>query len=288
MSTVFISRAGRPISLSTTPPSYSFRPVLNQAPVDQSPSQEPKFIVGDFETTAYNNPSYGTESGHTSYNPSFRIEVTHIQEKDLLEPPTRGQAWSRSPSPAGYGFNRRLEQNNIPFDGSRWMGILRFTLRLLILVASAAIIGLLTHSMSVYFCTQTINFSGVEAAWPTQVNLFPSHFLLVVGVISLASSFVTLVQSFWHRVAVPIPLGDKFAIVLSGILIGLWIASAFVFEGYKKPDKASLVWWACYREGGPADQLVGYDLVCAEHVRFPYNVILWSLYTDSSRTLLKT
>ncbi|KAI9873402.1 MAG: hypothetical protein M1830_000435 [Pleopsidium flavum] len=263
MSTVSTIRPGRSIPSLTPPPSYSFRPVLGDPP-DQSPSQEPRFVVGDFQST-YSNSSYGTESGYTPYESSFRIEVTHVQGKDLLDPPVRGQGWPRSPSPAGYGFNRPPERTDMPFDGSRGMGTLRFTLRLLILVASAVTIGLLTHSMSIYFRTKTINVSGVEPAWPNQVSLFPTYFLLSVAAVSLASSFVTLVQSFWHRTAVPISLGDKFTIILSGILIGSWIASAFIFEGYKKPDSASLVWWACYRKGGPADQLVGYDLVCAKH-----------------------
>lgn len=275
MFTASISRADSPPP-SSTPPPYSFYPEQDQGPLVQSPSQEPKFVVGDFETAADNDSSYGAESGYPAYDSSFRIELTHIEEKDLLDPLT----WPRSPPLTCQGFDERLLTDSTPSDGLRWTGILRFTLRLCVLVGSAAIIGLLTHSTSIYFRTKTVHFPGADAAWPDSVKLFPTHFLLAVAIFSLSSSFILLLQSFWNRVVVPIPLGDIVSAIFSGISIAFWIASAFVFERYKNPNKASLVWWACYRKGGPADQLVAYDLVCSEHVSFSRAVILCSVHTN--------
>ena len=264
--------AARQMPLCTpTHSSRSSPPVLNLSDSAQSPSREPRFIVGSFETRAYDQPSDGEESRRTPNTPSFHIEVTHIRERDLLSPPLPGRRWSESSVTTDCASKKPWKGNGARSDGPRWPGIIRSLLRLVIILESAAVLGLVTHSTSIYLDTRTVLFSDGRPAWSTEVNLFPARFLQVVASLSLATCLLTVTHQLWRRVTTVTPVGDQMALVSSGLMAGLWVASVAITRQHDHRNDAKLAGWACYRAGRPINQIVNYNLICAEQVSLPWD-----------------
>lgn len=225
-----------------------------------SPSREPRFIVGPFEPISSPQPSPGFPPPEDL---SFRIEVTDIREKDLLRPPTPGLPWFKSSQDTSYEGSERETTGS---EGPRLPGIFRFLLRLVIFLESAAVLSLTTHSVSIFTRTQTIRFGGIEPAWPDQIELFPARFRQAVACTSLSISLLVLVHLLWRRFTTPPLFDNYYAIVCSGLMMGLWFAAAIVSRQHPGHEKGTIASWACPRAGTRPIRVVDYNLICAEQV----------------------
>lgn len=259
-------RTGRETPCLGPRPSFSFRPELSSPQSTTSPTREPRFIVGPFESRTFEEPSHGEEPRHTPSESSFRIELTHIREKDLLSPPLPGRRWSISSDATSCDFGEVGQKDDVRFGPSTWPGILRFIFRFLILVESIAVLVIATHSVSIYTNSQSIRSTGADPAWPAEVNLFPTSFLQVVAGVSLVASLLTWLHDLRRRYNGTTTIADPLSMVSSGLMTGLWIATTAISRQPELPDEPSLAWWACHRTGNPLNESVNYNLVCAEQV----------------------
>jgi len=278
MFTVANGRTGRETPCFGPRPSFTFRPAPNSPQSTTSPSREPRFVVGPFESRTYDEPSHGQESRHTPSESSFRIELTHIREKDLLSPPLPNRRWSESSDATSCEFREVVQEPDARSHVPKWPGILRFIFRFLILLESIAVLVIATHSVAIYTDSPSIRFTGVDPARPAEVNLFPTSFLQVVAGVSLVSSILTWLHALRRRYTGTTTVGDPLAMVLSGLMTGLWVAATAVSKQYDSADEPGLAWWACHRMDRPLRENVNYNLVCAEQVSFP----LGCLHTSGS------
>ncbi len=249
-----------------TPRPASFQPDIVMPPNSRCVSYgaDSSFSISQFD---YSNPSYGAESEYNSYDANYRVEMTHVQERDLLELPSRSHGRSRSTSPVD--FSSRAPPTmaiELTSNAPRWPGVVRLVLRMLIMLSSAAIVGLLAHSLSIYYKTRNMNFSGNEPAWPKSLYLLPSNLLAGVAVASLNCSIVILIQSLRQKFSAPITTGDKSAVAFAIFFIAAWTVAAVVFKRFQEPDKANMAWHACLRKGGATAKLANFDMVCQEQV----------------------
>ena len=266
MFTIANGRTGRETPCFGPRPSFSFRRESQSPQSTTSPLREPRFIVGPFESRADDEPSHGEESRRTPSESTFRIELTHIREKDLLSPPILGRRWSESSDATSCEVREVVQQNDVRLRGLRWPGILRFVFRSLTLLQSIAVLVLAAHSESIYMRTQSIRVAGSDPAWPAEVKLFSARFVQVVAGISLVSSLFTWLHALRRRYAGTTTVGDQFVMASSGLMMGLWVAATAISRQHEGPDEPSLAWWACHRTGNPPNGRVAYNLVCAELV----------------------
>ena len=260
-------RTGRETPCFGPRPSFSFRPESSSPQSTVSPSREPRFIVGPFESRVDDEPFHGQEPRLTPSESSFRIELTHIREKDLLSPPLPGRRWSISSDATSCDFREVVQKNDVQFTAPRWPSILRFIFRFLILLESIAVLVIATHSVSIYTGSQPIRSTGVDPTSPAEINLFPTSFLQVVAGISLVSSLLTWLHALRSRYTGISSVGDHLAMVSSGLMTGLWVATAAIFRQHESSDEPSLAWLACHQTGSQLKESTDYRLICAEQVR---------------------
>lgn len=266
------------------PPSESLKPSPISIPraISPAPCHRPKFSVAEFETDGYANPSYVHEPEYNRYDANHSVEMTRVVEKDMLDVPS-AMGRSRSPSPASFDFRRHAIPEPIVAP-PKWPGVARFILRLMILIASPVIVGLLAHSLAIYHQTHNINFSGTEESWPKTLTLFPINLLIAVASISFVASLVALFQSFRSKFSSPITLGDYISIGSSILLIALWIATIVISKQHENSDKADLAWWACRKKSSPDNHMVGYNVICQEQVSTQFHCVqtLWLIFVERS------
>lgn len=281
-------RTGRETPCFGPRPSFSFRLESSSPQSTTSPSREPRFIVGPFESRRHDEPSYGEGIRHSPSESSFRIELTHIREKDLLSPPLPNRRWSESSDATSCEFTEEVQEHDTRSSVPKWPSILRILFRSLILLESIAVLVIATHSVSIYTDSQPRS-TDVNPPRPDQVNLFPTSFLQVVAGVSLVSSILTWLHALRRRYTGTTVISDPLAMAVSGLMTGLWVAATAISTQYESPDEPGLTWWACHRAGRPLREDVNYNLVCAEQVSFPLGCCtLEDLNLTASRPSSKT
>lgn len=262
-------RTGRETPCLGPQASFFFGPESNSPQSTTSPSREPRFIVGAFERKTDDEPSYGQESRHTPFESGFRIELTHIREKDLLSPPLLNRRWSDSSEAPICEFREVVQEYDARSGVPEWPGILRFVFRFLILLESIAVLATATHSVSIYTRFLWLHFPESNPARPPEVNLFPTSFFQVVAGVSLVSSAITWSLALRRRYTGTTTVGDPLVMALSGLMAGLWVAAMAISRQYESPDEPGLAWYACHHTVRPQREIANHRLVCAEQVSSP-------------------
>ena len=147
-----------------------------------------------------------------------------------------------------------------------WPRILTAGLHIFVVLATAAMIGLLAHTLSGYSGTRGINFAGVNSSWPADLDLHPAVIFLVVASISLLVSLVWAFLTLFRLKRPSFSFAEMASVMLSLALLILWIAADFLEIQSELTPKRSLLSWACRRGSSPANVLVRYGSICKEQV----------------------
>ena len=148
----------------------------------------------------------------------------------------------------------------------RWPGITRLALNLLIVFSATTLLGLVSNSAFQYSHTKGINFSGYDMAWPQDLDVLPTEYLLAVAVVTLIASLIASVQSYRRLHAQMLSLTDKIFVGLAIILFGAWIGGNVILNQSLGASKPNMMRWACHRRDSPTNVLVSYSSVCQEQV----------------------
>lgn len=149
----------------------------------------------------------------------------------------------------------------------RWPRYLGIAFHILIVLFSIAIIGLVSHSLHSYSSTRNINFSGLNASWPKDLNLRLEYFFLAISSLSIASSFASSIHTFLRRKSNSFSVFEIVSIIMSVLVFSLWIAGLAVQYQSEKTPKRDVLRWSCRRRNNPTNTLVSYASICDEQVR---------------------
>jgi hypothetical protein len=244
------------------PPSVHSR-TSSPAPSYRSKFTEPE-LDGDNITSPPLSRGLGIQDGHNNSEPATPYFPPPPKEKGRLFVHAKSPR-SRSPSLAPFILKPDREVETAS-PTPRWPRIVRLALRVITLITSPVIVGLLVHSIRVYYRTRDINFSGTDGSWPSSTNLAPAHFLIAVASISIVMSLMALLQCLRKQPLASISTWDVVSISFSLILVVLWIASSVVFEKNGQAGENSLVSWSCDRKHSPGNHLISYGVICGEQV----------------------
>lgn len=147
-----------------------------------------------------------------------------------------------------------------------WPRILTASLHILVVLSTAAIIGLLAHTLTGYSGSRGIKFGGNNISWPSDLDLHPAVFLLVIASISMLNSLVWTGFTLFRLKRPSFSPAEVASIMLSLGLLILWLAADFLETRSEHTPKKSLLSWACRRESSPTNVLVRYGSICEEQV----------------------
>ncbi len=253
------------------PPGYlNIPPSEHSRNASPSPSYRSKFTAPELEGgSAASLPlAKGVDVNDPHYNydtaiPYFPPPPKEKEKGRLFVPPRSYRPKSPSQTAFLLESERKIDTSS---TASRLPSIVRLVLRVLTLIASPVVVGLLVHSLQLYTSTRDIKFSGTEESWPTSTNLSPVHFLIAVATISILTSLLALLQSLRNKFSAPISVWDIISMSCSIIILILWIASTVKFHQDDKPGKNSLIRSSCERKYSPNNHLISYKVICDEQV----------------------
>ena len=153
-----------------------------------------------------------------------------------------------------------------------WPRMLTASLHSFVICATAAVIGLLGHTLVGYSGTTGINFGGSVLSWPNDIDLHPTDFFLTVSAITLVVSAIGLYFTLVRLKHSSFTFIEMVLALSSILILILWIAADFLETHSEKTPKKSLLAWACRRVSSPTNILVSYASICQEQVGLPHAV----------------
>ena len=168
----------------------------------------------------------------------------------------------------GYGTVFSRMRSDTHSSNPDWLSSVRSALRLLIIIASGAVIGLLTHTIIIYRSNRFIKLRDgeVPVPWPAKTNMISTYTLLTVAVTGFLVSVTSLVLSFLKMFRRRSPSRNATRImVASGGVVG-WTAALLVYSIVNNETNASLGNYACRNRNRMANGRYQHRLVCDEQV----------------------
>ncbi|OCK76017.1 hypothetical protein K432DRAFT_307314 [Lepidopterella palustris CBS 459.81] len=175
-----------------------------------------------------------------------------------------------TPKETSYRTNGRLslkleEPNLIRPHRPQWLSVIQFCLRISILILTAAVVGLLAHTLDIYHGTSGDTMAGqVPTWWPTKVNLTPSYILFSVGFANFCGSVVVLAFTIRKQFAMPMRWWNMFRVCTGIFAVVAWAVGLTAFRILEKGGDGSLEYYACKVQGDAGHGQHDYRMVCKE------------------------
>ncbi|KAF2121464.1 hypothetical protein BDV96DRAFT_483707 [Lophiotrema nucula] len=149
---------------------------------------------------------------------------------------------------------------------SHWLSSIRSGLRLLIIVLSGTVTGILVHTLQIYRGNRYLDLRHGELPmiWPARTNLAPTLVLFTVAMLNFLASVAILTLSFKKSFRRPIRSRDLYRIVAGSLGVGLWLVALVVFHLLNKASKASLGRYSCTNRNMMSNGRYQYRAVCSE------------------------
>ncbi|KAH7115969.1 hypothetical protein B0J11DRAFT_443946 [Dendryphion nanum] len=149
---------------------------------------------------------------------------------------------------------------------TNWLSGLRSCLRLLIIVLSGAVTGMLVHTMQIYRGNRSIDLRKGELpmTWPARTNLAPTLALFAVAAGNFMASVAIMALSFKRGFRRPIRSRDAYRVVAGSLGVILWATALVVFHLLDRANKASLGHYACANRNIMSNGRYQYRAVCSE------------------------
>ncbi|ORY19002.1 hypothetical protein BCR34DRAFT_595829 [Clohesyomyces aquaticus] len=166
----------------------------------------------------------------------------------------------------------------LPSDASakpHWLSSARSALRLLIIVLSGAVVGMLVHTLKIYRGNSSLRLRHGELPmhWPARTNLAPTIVLFSIAAANFVASIAILALSFKKSFRRPIRSRDVYRIVAGSFGVILWIAALLVYNLLDKASKASLGQYSCTNKNVMSNGRYQYRAVCSEQAMAFYIAI---------------
>ncbi|KAF2019940.1 hypothetical protein BU24DRAFT_342069 [Aaosphaeria arxii CBS 175.79] len=147
-----------------------------------------------------------------------------------------------------------------------WLSSLRSFLRLLIIVLSGSVTGMLVHTMQIYRGNISLDLRKGELpmTWPARTNLAPTLVLFFIAAANFIASVAILSLSFKRSFRRPIRSRDAYRIIAGSFGVILWATALVVFTLLDKASKASLGHYACSNRNIMSNGRFQYRAVCSE------------------------
>lgn len=147
-----------------------------------------------------------------------------------------------------------------------WLSGLRSCLRLLIIVLSGAVTGMLVHTMHIYRGNSSLDLRKGELpmTWPARTNLAPTLALFIVAAGHFMASVAIMALSFKRGFRRPIRSRDAYRVVAGSLGVILWATSLVSFHLMDKANRASLGHYACQNRNIMSNGRYQYRAVCSE------------------------
>ncbi|KAI9800257.1 MAG: hypothetical protein M1833_003371 [Piccolia ochrophora] len=228
--------------------------------------QDLNVSVPDFN---FSTPSRSRNGRHTASSSRTSVYIPDFGGRFVLEPSARSQF----SSPTSFASKTPSDATEIFPIGPQWPRNVRLVLRVSVILWSAAILGLMAHTLSAYLQTRELSIStqaGIVRIWPRTAKVFPLYFLLGVSAVAVVVSIASLVYSFRRYEPMTLSLADKVGIATSIVVLIAWIASLVLFRQSGVSDKMSLGRWACYYRKAEVKSRIDFGLVCDEQTAAQY------------------
>jgi hypothetical protein len=162
---------------------------------------------------------------------------------------SRGPSPSHDLSGARESFLNPVPQKKAkPSGHERAIYVIRLVLRILSLVSSVAILGVLLHVLIRYFKTRdlvdTERDTGIRLrVWPAGLKLWPTNLLLSAAAAATLLSFTLCMASFSKQIRRLTKRGHVFTLVVSAIGLVLWAAATIYFKLWDSKDMKGYDLW---------------------------------------------
>ncbi|KAF2199127.1 hypothetical protein GQ43DRAFT_376998 [Delitschia confertaspora ATCC 74209] len=155
---------------------------------------------------------------------------------------------------------------------SDWMSRVRSALRLLIIILSSGVIGLLAHTITIYRGNWYLDLRNGELpmSWPAKTNLIPTIILLSVASTNVLVSFIILALSFMKSFRRPVRYRDVYRILAGTFGIALWGVALGLYSLLNGTTKASLARYSCANWNVMSNGRYQYRKVCEEQASAIY------------------
>ncbi|KAF2473931.1 uncharacterized protein BDR25DRAFT_301991 [Lindgomyces ingoldianus] len=223
--------------------------------------EQPRILVAYNTTTRTGLKEHRPLSPIPSPKPS-PLPVSRPAGPPYYPPPDRYNGYSRQPR----RFSARMQ---LPSDTSAkpsWLSSLRSALRLLIIVLSGAVAGMLVHTLQIYRGNSSLDLRKGELpmTWPARTNLAPTIVLFSIAAANFLASVAILALSFKKSFRRPIRSRDVYRIVAGSFGVILWVAALLVYNLLDKASKASLGQYSCTNKNVMSNGRYQYRTVCSE------------------------
>ncbi|KAF2188183.1 hypothetical protein K469DRAFT_566862 [Zopfia rhizophila CBS 207.26] len=147
-----------------------------------------------------------------------------------------------------------------------WLSGVRSALRILIIVLSGAVVGMLVHTLEIYRGNISLDLRNGELpmTWPARTNLAPTIILFSIAAANFFASVAILALSVKKSFRRPIRSRDVYRVVAGSFGIVLWAAALVTYNLFDKASKASLGQYACTNKNAMSNGRYQYRTVCSE------------------------
>lgn len=182
---------------------------------------------------------------------------------------------SRPPSTVPFLFEEA--EKDLPPQTPAYLRYGRVALRLLVLVCSAAVIGVAANSLVSYDETKnytmgantqalSVEPTGDKSLWPSGTLLIPTDVLLLVASCSVLATLVIIPISCIKDYDGTPMIKDPMWIMPDGIYVLAWLVGVVVFEAVSKAVDDSLMKYACDNRNTLFANVGKYGSVCGQQV----------------------
>ncbi|KAF2808419.1 uncharacterized protein BDZ99DRAFT_464301 [Mytilinidion resinicola] len=156
-----------------------------------------------------------------------------------------------------------------------WHSTLRFVLRIITIALSAAVAGLLAHTLSVLGNTNTnVSTGQFPSTWPSHTDATATYLLFSIAFVNFLFAVTILICSIKKQFRTSMGARDRFRVGMGAYIVIAWATACTVYKALDADSSTSLGHFACMNVNAIGTGRKQYRTVCREqNVSFYISIV---------------